>query len=176
MSLPDNLIEVVTHNQPRLPNENTDEHQRGEHLERDDLDVELDEPDPSGPVERLPGIEHADASAAADDRRLDPTAEAPVEGDDGFIFLGQHRCLHTGQGDLGGEDDGEDDEQGDQGADKDLSDVTGEDLRRDFTVVGGVLGVAFEAVGAEHESRDVEGELLGSGPDGGGEKDLAAGL
>ena len=42
--------------------------------------------------------------------------------------------------------------------------------------MGGILGVAFEAVGAEHERRDVQGKLLSSGPDSCGEEDLAAGL
>ena len=110
VSLPDDLVEVVTHDQPRLADENPDEHQRGEDLEGDDLDVEFDEADPGGPVEGLPGIEHAHASAAADDGGLDSTAKAPVEGDDGFVLLWKHRCLHTGQGHLGREDDGEDDE------------------------------------------------------------------
>ena len=110
VSLLDNFVEIVTHDQPRLADEKADEHHGGEDLEGDDLDVELDEADPRGPVEGLPGIEHADASAAADDGGLESTAKAPVEGDDGFVFLGQHRCLHAGQGDLGGEDDGEDDE------------------------------------------------------------------
>ena len=176
MSLPNNLLEIITHDQPRLSDENAHEHDRGEDLKSNDLDVELDEPDPGGPVERLPRIEHADTATAAHDRRLDSPAEAAVEGDDGLVFLGQHRGLHAGQGDLGGEDDGEDDEQGDQSADKDLGDIAGEDLWRDLTVVGRVLGVAFEAVGAEHERGDVEGELLGSGPDGGGQEDLAAGV
>ena len=176
MSLTDDFIEIVTHNQPGLTDENADEHQGGDDLEGDDLEVEFDESDARGPVEGFPGVEHADAAAAADDCGLDSAAEAAVERHDGFVFLWQHRCLHAGQGNLSGENDGEDDEESDQAADKDLADVTREDLWSDFTIVRGVLGVAFEAVGAEHESRNVEGKLLSSGPDGSGKEDLAAGL
>ena len=172
----DNFVEVITHDQLRLADESAHEDHGGEDLEGNDLEVELDEADASSPVERLPGVEHADASAAADDRGLDSAAEAPVEGDDGLVFLGQHRCLHAGQSNLGGEYDGEDDEQGDQRADEDLGGVAREDFGGDFAVVGRVLGVALEAVGAEHEGGDVESELLGGGPDGRGEEDFAAGV
>ena len=176
MSLTDDFIEIITHDQPSLTDDSANEDQGGDDLEGDDFEIELDEADAGGPVEGFPGVEHGDAAAAADDGGLDSAAEAAVEGDDGFVFLWEHRCLHAGQGDLGGEDDGEDDEESHQAADKDLADVTGEDLWSDFTVVGRVLGVAFEAVGAEHESRNVEGKLLGSGPDGCGEEDLASSL
>ena len=87
MSLPDDLVEIVTHDQPCLADEHADEEQGGEDLEADDLEVEFDESDPGGPVEGLPGVEHAHASTAADDGGLDSTAKAPVEGNDGFVFL-----------------------------------------------------------------------------------------
>lgn len=158
------------------PTKKADKQDSSDDLESEDLDVELDEADTGSPVEGLPRIEHADTSSATNNLRLDFTAEGTVEGDDGLIFFWEHGCLDTGQGDLGGEDDGEDDEHSDQSADEHLADVASEDFGGNFTVMGGVLSITVEAVHGEHESWDVEGELLRCSPDSGWEEDFLGSL
>ena len=69
------FVKVVAHEESQLADDDTDKEERRGDLDREDLDIELDEPEPRGPVERLPRIEHADAAAATGDGRLDPAAK-----------------------------------------------------------------------------------------------------
>lgn len=170
------LLKIIAHHEPQLANEDADKQDSSDDLESEDLDVELDEADTSGPVEGLPRIEHADTSSATDNLGLDFTAEGTVEGDDSLVFFWEHGCLDTGQGDLGREDDGEDDEHSDESAHEHLADIASEVFRGNFTVMGGVLGIAVQAVHGEHESWDVESELLRGSPDGGWEEDFLGSL
>lgn len=170
------LLKVIAHHEPQLADEDADKQEGSGDLESEDLDVKLDETDAGSPVEGLPGIEHADTSTATGNLRLDFTAEATIEGNDGLVFFWEHGCLDTGQGDLRWENDGEDDEHGDEPANEHLADVASEVFGGNFAVMGGVLSVAVEAIHGEHEHWDVERELLCGGPDGGWEEDLLGSL
>ena len=98
------FLEVVAHDQSELPDDYHNEEDRGSSLEEEDLSVEFDQPDPARPVKCPPCIKHADTTASTKDLRLDFAGKGPVEGDDGLILLGQHRSLHTREGDLGWDD------------------------------------------------------------------------
>ena len=170
------LIEIVAHNELQLSNKDTHEEEHCSDLKCSNLDVELDKSNPGSPVEGLPCIKHADTADATNNLGLNFAAEAPVKGNDRFVFLRQHGCLNTGQGDLGGEDNSEDDEQSDKDTSEHRDDVISEGLGGDLVVVGWIFGVAIETVDAEDHSRNVNGKLFSGSPDGGGEKDLVASL
>lgn len=170
------LVEVVAHDKPQLSHCDADKEESGGHLKSENLDIELDEPDPGSPVECLPGIKHADTAAATNNLRLNLAAKAPIKGNDSLIFFWQHRCLNTGQRDPGGKYDSEDNENSNEDADESCGEVTSEDLSSDFTVVGRVLGVVMETVGTTDESRDMESKLVSGSPDSGWEENFAGSL
>ena len=169
-------MKVIAHDEPKLANDDTDKEKCRHGLDGKDLDIELDEPEPRGPVKSLPRIHHADTAAATGDGRLDLAAERAVEGYNRLVFLGQQRSLHTGEGDFGGEDDGEDDEQPHQPADHELHHIAEADLRIDSLVMRRVLGIAVQAVDVEQGCGDVDRELIGGCPDGGGKQDFGGRL
>ena len=108
------LVEVITHKESELSTQDHDEHNGSESRHKEDLEVQLHQPNPRRPVERLPSFEHGHGTAATQDLRFDFSGEGAVEGDNGIIFLGQHGSLNTLECDLGWDDDEDEDANADE--------------------------------------------------------------
>lgn len=80
------------------------------HLQREHLDVKLDEPEPCGGLERLPGFdEHSAAGTTGLEIKVADDAAA-VEGYNGLLILGEKGSFNAGQGDRRRKKDGQSDE------------------------------------------------------------------
>ena len=174
MKYPARLLEIVTHDQPQLSDNNHDEHNRRSDLHGEDLDVQLYQPDPCGPIECLPCIKHRYRTAAAQDLRLDFAGEGTVEGDDGLVFLGKHGSLDTLEGDVRGDGDEDDRPKGDEANQEHLH-------QRDFLYGGSVLAIVawvLESIthSDEKSTGHVDGSLLGHGENSRGDDDVLASL
>ena len=81
-------------------------------LKREHLDVELDESEPSGGLEGLPGLDEYRAAGATGLEIKVAEDAAAVEGNNGLLVLGEKGGFNAGQGDRRREKDGQSDEDG----------------------------------------------------------------
>lgn len=85
-----------------------------EDLETEHLSVELDEPESSGGLERLPGLQK-DGATCATSLKVEVTEDkATVEGNDSLLVLRKESCLNAGQSDRRREENGQCNEDGGQ--------------------------------------------------------------
>lgn len=79
--------EFITHKEPELSSQSHDEHYGSKSRHKEDLEVQLHQPNPCRPIESLPSFEHGHGTATAQDLWFDFSGEGAVEGDNGVIFL-----------------------------------------------------------------------------------------
>ena len=171
MCLVNCTAEFITHKQPELSNHNHDEHDGREHRYKENFEVQLHQSDACRPVERLPGFEHGHSTSTTQDLRCDFPGKGAVEGDNGIIFLGQHRSLDTLERDVGWDDDENEDANANETDENHLQE-------------GNVLGAAYVfidifvvgLVNKEEESLShADRSLCGNSEDSGGKEDVPDG-
>lgn len=162
-----NLVEIVAHDESELTDDETNKEERSSNLDSKYLGVERYQADSCSPIECPPCVKHLHTSTWL----YFPT-KGSVKGHDRLVFLGQHRGLDTGKGDLGRENDGKDNEQANEATEKELRDVASTNVGIHGAEVIRIFGIPVEAVYVEHRGGDVQSELLGSGPDSGRTPDL----
>lgn len=101
------MLSGVLQDEHEFRGEDQNKADRSRQLNKRDLEVKLHQSEASGPIECLPCFRHGHRAASAQNLRLDLAAEGAVEGNDGFMFLGQHGGFDTGEGDGCREDDEE---------------------------------------------------------------------
>ena len=87
MCLGSQSVELITQDQSEFSSQNHYENDGSEHRHEEDLQVQLHQPDPCRPIERLPCIEHGHRTAATQNFWLDFTSEGAVERNNGLILL-----------------------------------------------------------------------------------------
>lgn len=107
-------VKLIAHDQPKLSNQDHDEHNASKDRYKEDLEVQLHQSYPCRPIERLPRIKHGHGTAATQDLRFDFTSEGTVERDNGLVLLWQHGSLDTLEGDIGWDDDENEDAKADE--------------------------------------------------------------
>lgn len=136
------------------------------HLEREHLDVELDEPEPGSGFEGLPGLdEHSAAGTTGLEIKVAEDAAA-VEGNNGLLVLGKEGSLNAGQGDRRRKKDGQSDEDSSQRDGEKGEGVVGSLLGRNVAtheVKLLVVHLLGQAEGEGHSNGHDDSDLLGNG-------------
>lgn len=136
------------------------------HLQREHLDVELDEPEPGGGLEGLPGLDEHSATGTTGLKIKVASDAAAVKGNNGLLVLGKEGSFNAGQGDRRRKKDGQSDEDGSQRdgekGESVVSSLLGGDIAtHEIELL--VVHLLGQAEGEGHGNRHDDSNLLGNG-------------
>ena len=163
------ILQVLANDQRNLGAHDDDEEERESELHSEDLDISLDKSHTRVPVEGLPRVQHSNDTGPTNDLRDNLSTEAAVEGNDALNLIWEEGGLHTGQNNIGRDDNQESESDGQC---KDREALENQDVALSIGVLGVVLWVTDEAISSSEVSWEDDSELLSDSEDGSWASDL----